>query len=150
MCNPAIRAHAIRPFGVRQRTPQRPLLWVIEAKVLKCNESESNCTHKSHQARVRSSEFGLSLAKTPRRLNVIHVTCKTTSSYVSDSKCALVFGEGQREKYAERLRKTIGIGVIRITGDPMRKTDRNVWSAVTSADLRRSYQGGCSQNPVPA
>jgi hypothetical protein len=39
----------------------------------------------------------LSLAKTPRRLNVIHVTCDTTSSYVIDLKCALDFGEGQAE-----------------------------------------------------
>jgi hypothetical protein len=37
----------------------------------------------------------LSLAKTPRRLNVIHVTCDTTSSYVIDFRCALDFGEGQ-------------------------------------------------------
>jgi hypothetical protein len=37
----------------------------------------------------------LSLAKTPRRLNVMHVTCDTTSSHVIDFKCALDFGEGQ-------------------------------------------------------
>jgi NAD(P)-dependent dehydrogenase (short-subunit alcohol dehydrogenase family) len=37
----------------------------------------------------------LSLAKTPRRLNVIHVMRDTTSSYVIDFKCALEFGERQ-------------------------------------------------------
>ena len=40
-------------------------------------------------------QFDLSLAKTPRRLNVIHVTCDITSSYVIDFKCGLDFGEGQ-------------------------------------------------------
>ena len=41
------------------------------------------------------SELCLSLAKTPRPLNVIHVTCGTASSYVIDFRCVLDFGEGQ-------------------------------------------------------
>jgi hypothetical protein len=46
----------------------------------------------------------LSLAKTPRRLNVIHVTCETTSSYVIDYRCALDFGEEQLWSMPERRR----------------------------------------------
>ena len=41
------------------------------------------------------SELCLSLAKTPRPLNVIHGTCDTASSYVIDFRCVLDFGEGQ-------------------------------------------------------
>jgi ketosteroid isomerase-like protein len=46
----------------------------------------------------------LSLAKTPRRLNVIHVTCDTPSSYVIDSKFALDFGEGHDWVFAITVR----------------------------------------------
>jgi putative transposase len=37
-----------------------------------------------------SLKYTLSLAKTPRRLKPIHVTCDTTSSYVIDFKCAVI------------------------------------------------------------
>jgi hypothetical protein len=43
----------------------------------------------------------MSLAKTLRRLNVIHVTCDTTSLYVTDFKCALDFGEGDSSTDAD-------------------------------------------------
>jgi hypothetical protein len=40
----------------------------------------------------------MSFAKTPQQLNVIHVTCYTTSSYVIHFKCVPNFGEGQEQK----------------------------------------------------
>jgi hypothetical protein len=48
------------------------------------------------QLRETGRKIRVSLAKTPRRLNVIHVTCDTTSSYVIDFRRALDFGEGVR------------------------------------------------------
>jgi hypothetical protein len=43
----------------------------------------------------RKSLKFLSFAKTPQQLNVIHVTCYTTSSYVIHFKCVPNSGEGQ-------------------------------------------------------
>jgi len=51
------------------------------------------------------SELCLSLAKTPRPLNVIHGTCDTASSYVIDFRCVLDFGEGQPLEEARFLSK---------------------------------------------
>ena len=42
---------------------------------------------------TRDLLLALSVAKTPRRLNLIHVTCCTISLYVVDFKRALDFGE---------------------------------------------------------
>ena len=64
------------------------------------------------QLRIKLSHYGLhpngsrtlSLAKTPRRLNVIHVTCDTASSYVIDFRCVLDFGEGQPQDRAQSSR----------------------------------------------
>jgi hypothetical protein len=51
-----------------------------------------NQVHLHHELEFNVSD--LSLAKTPRPLNVIHGTCDTASSYVIDFRCVLDFGEG--------------------------------------------------------
>ena len=61
----------------------------------KTNQLECDLRPGNVQEDVRRRNRWLSLANTPRRLNGIHVTCDTTSSYVIDFKCALDFGEGQ-------------------------------------------------------
>ena len=53
---------------------------------------------------ITSFIIHLSVAKTPRRLNHIHVTCCTISLYVVDFKCALNFGEAQAHAFKKRDR----------------------------------------------
>jgi len=55
--------------------------------------------------RIRLSFFktpannGLSFAKTPRGLNLIHLTCYTTSLYVVDFQCALILAGHRRSEF---------------------------------------------------
>jgi hypothetical protein len=54
------------------------------------------CLYGAHLQRSN----GLRFVKTRQRLNILHLTCYTTSLYVIDFKCALDFGEAHQDGFA--------------------------------------------------